>query len=54
MAIAFFCNQLLCSYADIIHAKEAPSQSCFGFADRTAIEICRPKAAYQRIVYNGH
>lgn len=45
---------LLQQYADIIHAKVAPWQNCFGFLDGTAIEICQPKAIYQRIVYNGY
>ena len=40
-------------YADTIHAKGAPLDSCFGFADGTARRITRPKSN-QHQVYNGH
>ena len=40
-------------YADTIHEKGAPLQSCFGFVDGTARRIARPKHN-QRQVYNGH
>ncbi|XP_066925268.1 uncharacterized protein [Clytia hemisphaerica] len=40
-------------YADAIHEKGAPLQTCFGFVDGTARRIARPKQ-HQRQVYNGH
>ena len=40
-------------YADTIHAKGPPLDSCFGFIDGTVRRIARPKNN-QRQVYNGH
>ena len=40
-------------YADTIHAKGDPLDSCFGFVDGTVRRIARPKNN-QRQVYNGH
>ena len=45
--------QLLQEYADVIHAKGAPLENCFGFIDGTVRPIARPDQQ-QRIVYNGH
>ncbi|CAH3184662.1 unnamed protein product [Porites lobata] len=45
--------QLLQEYADVIHAKGAPLENCFGFIDGTERPIARPDQQ-QRIVYNGH
>ena len=45
---------ILKEYTNVIHEKGGPLENCFGFIDGTVIEICRPKAIYQRIVYNGH
>ena len=44
---------LLQEYADVIHAKGAPLENCFGFIDGTVRPIARPDQQ-QRIVYNGH
>lgn len=44
---------LLQEYADVIHAKGAPLENCFGFIDGTVRPIARP-GQHQRIVYNGH
>ena len=44
---------LLQEYADVIHAKGAPLENCFGFIDGTVRPIARPNQ-HQRIVYNGH
>ena len=44
---------LLQEYADVIHAKGAPLENCFGFIDGTVRPIARPDQ-HQRIVYNGH
>ena len=44
---------LLQQYADVIHAKGAPLENCFGFIDGTVRPIARP-GQHQRIVYNGH
>lgn len=44
---------LLQEYADVIHAKGAPLDNCFGFIDGTVRPISRPDQ-HQRIVYNGH
>ena len=38
-------------YADTIHAKGVPLDSCFGFVDGTVRQIARPKSS-QRQVYN--
>ena len=40
-------------YANVIHAKGAPLENCFGFIDGTLRPIARPNQ-HQRIVYNGH
>ena len=40
-------------YADTIHAKEPPLDSCFAFVDGTVRRIAKPKNN-QRQVYNGH
>ena len=45
---------ILKEYTNVIHEKGGPLENCFGFIDGTVIEICTPKAIYQRIVYNGH
>ena len=45
--------QMLREYADVIHAKGAPLENCFGFIDGTVRSIARPDQQ-QRIVYNGH
>ena len=45
--------QLLQEYADVVHAKGAPLENCFGFIDGTVRPIARPDQQ-QRIVYNGH
>ena len=44
---------MLQEYADVIHAKGAPLNNCFGFIDGTVRPISRP-GQHQRIVYNGH
>ena len=44
---------MLQEYADVIHAKGAPLNNCFGFIDVTVRPIPRP-GQHQRIVYNGH
>ena len=44
---------LLQEYADVIHAKGAPLQNCFGFIDGTVRPISRP-GQHQKVVYNGH
>ena len=44
---------LLQEYADVIHAKGAPLENCFGFIDGTVRPIARPDQQ-QIIVYNGH
>ena len=44
---------ILQEYADVIHAKGAPLNNCFGFIDGTVRPISRP-GQHQRIVYNGH
>lgn len=44
---------MLQEYADVIHAKGAPLNNCFGFIDGTVRPISRPRQ-HQRIVYNGH
>jgi len=44
---------MLQEYADVIHAKGAPLNDCFGFIDGTVRPISRP-GQHQRIVYNGH
>ena len=41
------------SYADAIHAKDAPLSNCFAFVDGTVRPICRP-TIFQRVTYNGH
>lgn len=41
---------LLQEYADVIHAKGAPLENCFGFIDGTVRPIARPDQ-HQRIVY---
>ena len=40
-------------YADVIHAKGAALNNCFGFIDGTVRPISCP-GQHQRIVYNGH
>ena len=40
-------------FADCIHRKGAPSDSCFGFIDGNVRRIARPNKN-QRNVYNGH
>ena len=44
---------LLQEYADVIHAKGASRENCFGFIDGTVRPIAHPNQ-HQRIVYNGH
>ena len=44
---------MLQEYADVIHAKGAPLNNCFGFIAGTVRPISRP-GQHQRIVYNGH
>lgn len=44
---------MLQEYADVIHAKRAPLNNCFGFIDGTVGPISYP-GQHQRIVYNGH
>ena len=44
---------MLQEYADIIQAKGASLNNCFGFIDGTVRPICHP-GRHQRIVYNGH
>ena len=44
---------LLQEYADVIDARGAPLENCFGFIDGTARPIARPNQQ-QTIVYNGH
>ena len=44
---------LLQEYADVIHAKGALPENCFGFIDGTVRPIARPNQD-QRIFYNGH
>ena len=44
---------MLQEYADVIHAKGAPLNNCFGFFDGTARPISRP-GQHQRMVYNSH
>ena len=44
---------MLQEYADVIQAKGASLNNCFGFIDGTVRPICRP-GRHQRIVYNGH
>ena len=44
---------LLQEYADVIHAKGAPLENCFGFIDGTVRPIARPDQ-HQRIVYNDY
>ena len=39
--------------ANVIRAKGAPLNNCFGFIDGTVRPISRP-GQHQRIVYNGH
>ena len=41
------------NYADIIHAKGAPLQNCWGFIDGTVRPVSRP-GQNQRVLYNGH
>ena len=43
---------LLQEYADVIHAKGALLENCFGFIDGTVRPIAHPNQ-HQRIVYNG-
>lgn len=49
----FLSPDSLLRYADAIHRKGSPLDTCFGFIDGTVRPICRP-GANQRIVYNGH
>ena len=44
--------QLLQEYADVIHAKGASLENCFGFIDGTVRPIARPDQQ-QRIVYTN-
>ena len=44
---------LLQEYADVIHAKGAPLENCFGFIDGTVRPIAHPDQ-HQRIVYNDY
>ena len=44
---------ILQEYADVIYAKGAPLNNCFGFIDGTVRPISRP-GQHQRIVHNGH
>ena len=44
---------LLQEYADVINAKGAPIENCFGFIDGTVRPIARPDQQQQH-VYNGH
>ena len=44
---------LLQEYADVIHAKGAPLENCFGFIDGTVRPIARPDQ-HQRIVNNDY
>ena len=44
---------MLQEYADVIYAKGAPLNNCFGFIDGTVRPISRP-GQHQRIVHNGH
>ena len=44
---------MLQEYTDVIHAKGAPLNNCFGFIDGTVRPISRP-GQHQRIVYNSH
>ena len=41
------------NYADVIHAKGAPLQNCWGFIDGTVRPVSRP-GKNQRVLYNGH
>lgn len=41
------------NYADIIHAKGAPLNNCWGFIDGTVRPVSRP-GKHQRTLYNGH
>ena len=50
---ALLAPQQLTLYADAIHARGAPLDSCLGFLDGTVPRIARPKQN-QRQVYNGH
>lgn len=45
--------QALQEYSDVVYAKGAALQNCFGFVDGTVRAICRP-GEQQRVVYNGH
>ena len=40
-------------YSDVVSAKGAPLNNCFGFIDGTVRPIARP-GEHQRVVYNGH
>ena len=44
---------MLQEYADVIQAKGASLNNCFGFIDGTVRPISRP-GQHQRIVYSGH
>ena len=44
---------MLQEYADVIQAKGAPLNNCFGFIDGTVTPISRP-GQHQGIVSNGH
>ena len=41
------------TFADLVHAKGAGLQNCWGFVDGFVRPCCRP-GQYQRVVYNGH
>ena len=41
------------NYADVIHAKGAPLQNCWGFIDGTVRPVSRP-GKNQRVLYHGH
>ncbi|KAF4034997.1 putative DDE Tnp4 domain-containing protein [Phytophthora infestans] len=43
----------LSAYAEAVHAKGAPLQTCVGFIDGTVQGSCRP-TRNQRYMYNGH
>lgn len=45
--------QGLKTFADVIHAKGAALENCWGFVDGTVRQICRP-GQNQQVMYNGH
>ena len=40
------------NYADVVHAKGAPPQNCWGFIDGTVRPVSSP-GKNQRVLYNG-